>query len=165
MKIIGENVRVQRFVGRQLKSPGYRWGEMSDPRQARGRRWALNELMNAMLMGFVSGCGSLRKVERLTKGVGRFGRRYVSRRVPDTTMTDLIPRLSAEELRGRLIMQVKSSWRNKELRAVGLPCGVVTVDGKGLGALKHSACGTAQLNHREDGSEYFLARMFRDVLT
>jgi predicted transposase YbfD/YdcC len=165
MKIIGENVRVQRFVGRQLKSPGYRWGEVSDPRQTRGRRWALSELMNAMLMGFVSRCGSLRKVERLTKGVGRFGRRYVSRRVPDTTMTDLIPRLTVEELRRQLVTQVSASWRNKELRPVGLPCGVITIDGKGLGALKHSAVGTAQLSHREDGSEYYLARVFRAVLT
>ncbi len=165
MKVIAENVRVQRFVGRHLKSPTYSWGEVSDPRKARGKRWKMRELMNALLMGFVSGCGSLRQVERLTKGVGKFGRSYVSRRVPDTTLTDLIPELSVTELREQNIIQVKGSWRKKELKPVGLPCGVVTVDGKGLGSLGHSAEGTAQLTHREDGSEYYLARVFRAVLT
>ena len=48
---------------------------------------------------------------------------------------------------------------------MGLPCGVVTIDGKGLGALSHDACGTAQLNHREDGSAYYLTRQFRAVLS
>ena len=165
MKIIGESERVQRFVGRQLKSPTYRWHELSDPRQCRGKRWQFRELMNAMLLGIVSGCGSLRKVERLTNGMGKFGRKYVGRRTPDTTLTDLIPQLSVDELRWQHIGQVKASWRKKELRPVGLPCGVITIDGKGLGALNHSAEGTAQLNHREDGSPYYLARAFRAVLT
>jgi len=165
VKVIAENERVQRFVGRQLKSRAYRWEEVSDPRQSRGRRWKFDELMNAMLLGFVSGCGSLRGVERLTKGMGKFGRRHVSRRAPDTTLTDVIPQLSVEELREQHIVQVKASWRKKELKPVGLPCGVLTIDGKGLGALSHSAKGTAQLSHREDGSEYYLARAFRAVLT
>ena len=166
MKVMAENVRVQKFLGRQLKSPAYRWDKVVDPRHRRGRRWKrLGELMNGMLLGFVSGCGALREVESLTRGFGKFGRRHVGRRIPDTTLTDLIPRLSADELREQLLSQVKASWRNKELKPVGLPCGVVTIDGKGLGALKHSACGTAQLNHREDGSEYYLARAFRVVLS
>ncbi len=166
MKIVAENARVQKFLARQLKSPAYRWDKVSDPRHRRGRRWKrMSELLNAMLLGFVSGCGSLRKVERLSRGMGEFGRGYVTRRVPDTTLTDLIPRLLPEELREQLIWQLKASWRNKELKPVGLPCGVVTIDGKGLGALTHSADGTAQLNHREDGSEYYLARVLRAVLT
>jgi len=161
-----ENARVQKFFGRQLKNPAYRWDKVTDPRDLRGRRWKrVGELMNAMLLGFVSGCGALRKVERLTGGMGVFGRSYVTRRVPDTTLSELIPRLSPNELREQLISQVKASWRNKELKPVGLPCGVATIDGKGLGALTHSACGTAQLNHREDGSEYYLSRVLRAVLT
>ena len=166
MKILAENVRVQKFLARQLKNPAYRWGEVSDPRGLRGRRWKkVGELMDALLMGFVSGCPTLRKVERLTGDLGKFGRGYVSRRVPDTTLTDLIKKLSPIELREQHILQVKALWRNKELKPVSLPCGVVTIDGKGLGALKHDACQTAQKNHREDGSLYYLSRMFRAVLT
>ena len=166
MKVIAKDVRVQRFLGRHLSSPAYRWDKVTDPRHRRGRRWKkVDELMNAMFLGFVSGCGALRKVETLTEELGGFGRRYVSRRVPDTTLTDLIPKLLPIELREQLISQVKTLWRNKELKPVGLPCGVATIDGKGLGSLEHSACGTAQLTHREDGSSYYLARMFRAVLT
>ena len=55
VKLVPENERVQRFVARQLKSPVYRWEEVRDPRQSRGKRWKFGELMNAMLLGFVSG--------------------------------------------------------------------------------------------------------------
>ena len=166
MKVMTNDFRVQKFLARHLSSPAYRWDQVSDPRQRRGRRWKkVSELMNAMLLGFISGCGALRKVETLTDELGGFGRRYVSRRVPDTTLTDLIPKLIPEELREQHIAQVKTLWRNKELKPIGLPCGIVTIDGKGLGALEHCASGTAQLTHREDGSEYYLARMFRAVLT
>jgi predicted transposase YbfD/YdcC len=165
VKVIADNQRVQRFVGRHLKSAAYRWHEVSDPRESQGRRWKHTELLNALLLGFVSGCGSLRKTEQLTKGLGRFGRKYVSRRAPDTTLSDFIPRLSVEEVREQHIVQVKASWRKKELKPVGLPCGVATIDGKGLGALSHSAEETAQLSHREDGTPYYLSRVFRAVLT
>jgi len=33
--------------------------------------------------------------------------------------------------------QVRAAWRSKSLTPVGLPCGVVAIDGKGLGALEH----------------------------
>ena len=166
MKVIAENERVQKYLERQQKSKGYSWDKVTDPRGKRGRRWKkLSELMNAALFGFVSGCESLRNVESMTKGFGKFGRRYVGKRVPDTTLSDLIPKLAEEELREQLIMQVKESYRNKELKPIGLHCGVVTIDGKGLGALSHDANGTAQLNHREDGSVYYLSRVFRAVLS
>jgi hypothetical protein len=42
---------------------------------------------------------------------------------------------------------------------------VVSVDGKGLGALEHDADGDAQKGHRQDGSPYWLSRMLRAVLT
>ncbi len=166
MKVMAENVRVQKYFGRHLKSKVYRWNKVSDPRGKRGRRWKrLSELMDAVFLGFVSRCDSLRNVESMTKGFGKFGRKYVSKRVPDTTLSNLIPRLNVNELREQHIAQVKESYRNKELKPVGLPCGVITIDGKGLGALSHDACGTAQLNHREDGSAYYLARQFRAVLS
>jgi len=118
-----------------------------------------------MLFGFLSGAKALRHVEGVTRDLGSWARRYVSRRAPDTTLSDLIPRLSPKDLREQLITQMKSAWRAKELTPVGLPCGVITFDGKGTGALTHDACGSAQKNHRDDGSEYFLSRMFRAVLT
>jgi hypothetical protein len=72
--------------------------------------------------------------------------------------------LVAEEFRRQLRRQVRSLWRSKCLEPQQLPCGVVSVDGKGLGALEHDAEGTAQKGHRNDGSPYWLARVLRAAL-
>jgi hypothetical protein len=165
VKVQSKNVRVQKYLARHLSRPGYRWDKVSDPRAKRGRRWKLRELMNALLLGLVTGCPTLRAVEGMSEDMGRFGRRYISRRVPDTTLWDLAREISSTELREQLICQVKQSWRAKELEPVGLPCGVVSVDGKGLGALEDDAGGTAQKAHNGQGYEYFLARSLRAVLT
>lgn len=102
----------------------------------------------------------------MTDELGPAGRRYVPRRLPDTTAWELIPRLSAVELRELHRQQVRAAWRSKSLSPVGLPCGVVAIDGKGLGALEHDADGTAQKNHSShDGKPYWLSRMLRAVLT
>ena len=37
--------------------------------------------------------------------------------------------------------QVRTLWRNKLLAPLGLPCGVIAIDGKSLGALDHDADG------------------------
>ncbi|MBZ5631129.1 MAG: ISAs1 family transposase [Acidobacteriia bacterium] len=166
MKLQPRDRRVQKLLARQLKSPGYRWDEISDPRARRGRRWALRELLRAALLGQLSGCPGLRDVEALTEDLGPSGRQWVSRRVPDTTLWDLLSRLSAEQLRGKLIEQLRAAWRSKALKPSGLPCGSVAIDGKGLGALEHDAGGMAQKAHRShDGRPYWLSRVLRAVLT
>jgi hypothetical protein len=128
-------------------------------------------------------------VEDLTEEMGTMGRQYVSARVPDTTLWDLFagqrrrrPRkgaatnasgseseiihrpLHAEDFRRQLRLQVRSMWRGKCLAPRELPCGVVAIDGKGLGALEHDAEGLAQKGHRSDGSPYWLARVLRASL-
>ena len=114
----------------------------------------------------LAGCPTLRDVEALTEEMGETGRQYVSRRVPDTTLSDLLPRLSVDELREKYHQQVRGAWRAKSLLPVGLPCGVIAIDGKGLGALEHDADGTAQKNHHaHNGVPYWLARVLRAVLT
>jgi Transposase DDE domain len=125
-------------------------------------------------------------VESLSAEMGAMGRQYVPERVPDTTLWDLLsgqrPRrrkevsptsgpseivkrpLQADDFRRQLRRQVRAMWRNKCLQPQHLPCGVVSVDGKGLGALEHDAEGTAQKGHRNDGSPYWLTRVLRAAL-
>jgi hypothetical protein len=167
MKLQPRSRRVQTLATRLLSGPAYRWGDLSDPRARRGRRWpCLSELVNAAFLGLLAGCATLREVEGMTDDMGPAGRKYVSRRVPDTTLWALLPRLSVPELRAKLQNQVRAAWRSKSLRPVGLPCGLVVIDGKGIGALEHDAHGTAQKAHRaHDGTPYWLARMLRAVLT
>jgi hypothetical protein len=93
-------------------------------------------------------------------------RQRVPRRVPDTTLWDVLPQLDVAELRAKLHAQIYGAWRSKTLAPVDLPCGVVAIDGKGLGALEHDADGAAQKNQRShDGTPYWLARSLRAVLT
>ena len=166
MKVIPSNRRVQKYLIRRLRRECFRWGKITDPRSRRGRRWKrVRELLDALLLGMVSGCLTLRDVEALTEDMGSFGRKYVGRRAPDTTLWDLIKRLAPAELREQLVEQVKATWRSKGLKPVGLPCGVLTFDGKGLGALEHDAEGTALKTHNGQGYEYFLSRYLRAVLS
>jgi hypothetical protein len=72
--------------------------------------------------------------------------------------------LLPEEFRLQLQRQVHVMWRSKCLPPQHLPCGVVSVDGKGLGTLEHDAEGAAQKAHRNDGSPYWLARVLRAAL-
>lgn len=165
MKIQGRDRRVQKHLARQLAAPAFRWGDLTDPRDRRGRRWTLSQLVNAAILGQIAGCPTLREVEAMTDELGPSGRKYVSRRVPDTTLWALLPRLSVEELGEKLHAQVRAAWRRKSLAPVGLPCGVIAIDGKGLGKLEHDAGGTAQKVRREDGVTYWLGRSLRAVLT
>jgi len=164
VKLQARDRRVQKLLDRKLSAPAYRWGDLTDPRDPRGKRWTLSQLLNAALLGLLTGSPTLRDVEGMTDEMGPQGRKYVPRRVPDTTLWDLLPRLSVEELASKLHAQVRADWRSKALEPVGLPCGVVSFDGKGLGALEHDADGTAQKGHRQDGSPFWLARSLRAVL-
>ena len=166
MNLQPRDLRVHKHLERYLRAPVYQFDLITDPRDPRGQRWPLLSLLWALFYGMLAGCRTLRQVEDLTDELGPTGRRRVPRRVPDTTLADLIPHLDAEQWRQVLHRQVRTLWRGKCLRPVKLPCGVVSIDGKGMGALDHDADGTAQKAHRaHDGSCYWLGRTLRAVLT
>lgn len=191
MRLQAKDRRVQKFLDRHLKSPGWQWEEIRDPRGQRGRRWPLKELLNSLFVGLVTDCATLRDVEMLSEELGPVGRQYVGRRVPDTTLWDLLcgqrrrrraacsdgsaaaaqrdelikRPLQAEDFRRQLRRQVRTLWRSKAFVPRDLPCGVISIDGKGLGSLEHDADGQAQKSHRADGSPYWLARVLRAALT
>jgi len=54
------------------------------------------------------------------------------KRVPDTTLRNLIVRLSPSQLRHSLHRQAKKAHRRKALKPEGLPFGVVAMDGKSV---------------------------------
>lgn len=164
MKLQPKDRRVDRFLTRHLADPALRFEAVEDPRERRGRRWSLVALLHAFVAGLLANCPSLRDVESLTDEQAARGRR--DRRVPDTTLYQLLPRLGVEGFRVALRRQVYGLWRGKCIEPVGLPCGVLTFDGKGIGTLDHDAQGSAQKAHRShDGSPYWLPRVLRAVLT
>jgi hypothetical protein len=188
VRIESRDRRVEKFLRRHLKAPAWQWGEIGDPRGRRGRRWELAELLNAAFVGMLTASVTLRDVESLTQELGQVGRKQVSRRVPDTTLWDLFSGrrrvrkagdaaggravatvmdrpLCPEDFRRQLRQQVRFLWRSKCLQPQDLPCGVLSIDGKGLGKLEHDGGGQAQKSHHADGSPYWLARVLRAALT
>jgi len=164
VKVQSKDRRVQKFLDRHMRKAAFKWADITDPRARRGRRWKLSELINAAFCGLLGACATLRDVEGMTDELGQVGRQYVPRRVPDTTLWQFLSRLDPSEFRVQLRQQIKALWRAKSLDPVGLPCGAVAVDGKGMGALEHDAEGDAQKNERGDGSPYWLSRMLRAAL-
>jgi hypothetical protein len=166
MKLQPTDERVQRYLLRHFRLPLYLWETVTDPRDRRGIRWPLRVLLQTALLGMLTACRTLRDVEALTDEMKGTGRALVPRRVPDSTLYDLFPRLDVEQMREQVRRQAHQMWRAKSLEPWGLPCGVLSFDGKQIGALPHDAAGGAQKAHRShDGSPYWLSRVSRAVLT
>jgi hypothetical protein len=114
--------------------------KVEDVRGRRGRRWPLSELLTALFAGMVAGCTSLADVEALTTQLSPAVRRKLRiwRRVPDTTLRDMVMRFAGapDRLRQLLHRQTRVAHRRKQLAPDGLPCGVVAIDGKHVATKK-----------------------------
>lgn len=164
MKLQPRDRRVDRFLRRHRRQPAYRFTSVEDPRDRRGRRWSLQQLLQTLLDGLLANCPSLRDVEELTGA--RAERRGDGRRVPDTTLFNLLERLAPEGFLPSLHAQVYGLYRAKSLQPVGLPCGVLSIDGKEISTLDHDAEGSAQKSHRShDGRPFWMPRVLRASLT
>jgi hypothetical protein len=155
--------RAGHFLGRIVKKPAWNFNHfVRDPRHRQGRRWPFAVLMQTLLFGFLTNRSSLRQVETLSELSG-------PRRVPDTTLYDLLGQFSENEeagLRRQLHAQAKSAWRSKSLVPVGLPCGVAAMDNKTLwsGAPEAAQDPAAQVIHPKDRPAYATLRAVRTVL-
>jgi len=105
---------------------------MEDPRAAAQVKRPLARVLCTVLLGTAAGSRSLLEVERLTARLSYATRRRLNLwgKTPDTTMRDLLMRLSPEALRAILHRQVRSAHRSKQLEPVCTPWGVCTIDGK-----------------------------------
>jgi len=137
---------------------------VGDPRNRRGQRWELNEIMNALLFGLIANRTSLRAVERLTEWSGKWLRKIFPRRLPDTTIYNMLEVSNPQGLRDQLHAQTRLLWRSKCLEPVGLPCGIVSVDGKSLWTDKEIDDPNAQSVHPTDRAAYANLRVLRSVL-
>jgi hypothetical protein len=130
-----------------------------DPR-AREGRWRLPQILRATLVGLMAGCKSLWETEDLTERLSTPMRRMLRlpRRLADTTMRDALcrPKLLAG-LRAALHRAVRAAWRRKALVPVGLPFGVLALDGK-VTAVPSINGEFAQTQHPEQGLPYGLIR-------
>jgi hypothetical protein len=143
-----------------------RLDEVEDPRDPRGRRWKLGTLLGAALLGLVAGCRSLLQVEALTEDLSpatrqRFG---LTRRLPDTTLHNLLWQLQPQQVLPVLHRVVRAAHRRRALSPDELPFGVVSLDGKSTAV---PACDDyyAQRQSQHEGQCLGLVRTISAVLT
>lgn len=135
-------------------------------------------LIWALLLGLMSNQPTLRDVEELIPELGAWARKLVGPMVSDTTLDTELRRMDYMGLLKCLVKQVRGFFRSKMLRPVGLPCGVVTVDGKNLATLDHNARRTGHRRTKDDkrwrakkpegskaGEPYWLTLALRATLT
>jgi len=157
--------RIGRFVQHHADQETYRFDDVPDPRDPRGVRWSVGGQLRAVWLALLMGASTIREVESTSEELGTARRRNGRLdRLPDSTLEYLLPDLEVAAFRAKLRGQVYQMQRAKALDPVGLPLGVLAVDGKTLGSYDNDLGGAGQKNTREDGSPYWLLRVLRAVL-
>jgi len=157
--------RIGRFVQHHADQETYRFDNVPDPRDPRGVRWSVGQQLRAVWLALLMGASTIREVESTSGQLGTARRRNGRLdRLPDSTLEYLLPDLEVAAFRAQLREQVYQMQRAKALDPVGLPLGVLAIDGKTLGSYDNDLGGAGQKSTREDGSPYWLLRALRAVL-
>lgn len=137
---------------------------VADPRRG-AVSWSIERLLVPVLVGLISGAKSLADVERLTTNMSTACARMlgIHKRVPDTTMRDLLVQIDVDALRPLIRRLCRRAIRSKSLAPVGLPFGVVSMDGRST-ATKHSDEHFAQANHQGGEVHHLLVRTITSAL-
>ena len=106
--------------------------QIPDPRREASVRWSLSSILSLVVAGILAERRSLSQLENLSAEMSRGARRLLGlpRRLPDTTVRDVLVKLEPDDLRQALHRQVRAAARRKALCPSGLPFGVVSLDGK-----------------------------------
>jgi hypothetical protein len=115
------------------------WDDVPDPRQRRGRRWPLPQMLQTVFSGLVLMKGSMRALDaalaRQDPALASLG---ATERIPDATLQAVLPGVSPEGVRPVLVHWVRTALRSKVVddppRAPGTPRPLrfAAVDGKNV---------------------------------
>jgi hypothetical protein len=155
--------RIVGFLAARLRQLSL--GDVDDPRSSQGKRWKLEQVLAACLLGMMAGCKNLREVERLTSKLSRPIRRAlgIPRRLPDTTARDLLCALSPQTLIPILHRLMSVASDGKQLEKTELPFHMVAMDGK-VTWLPSWDGPYAQRQNPQEGLPYGLMRTVTSVL-
>lgn len=157
--------RMAGFLNARLSELGL--AQVLDPRNKRGRKWKIDQLLRAMLVGLLADAKSLAEIEDLTAEMSQSMRKLlkIPRRTPDTTLRDWLCGMNIDALRAVLHQLSAVAQRRKAIAPVGLPFGVITMDGKAT-AIKAWDDAHAQRHLNEEINHvYGLARTVTVSLT
>ena len=134
---------------------------VTDPRH-RKVLYSLASVWRTMVMGMCAMLQSVRKSEEVFRE--QPGRLFS--RIGRTALSDLISRLSWEEVRAVLRRGIHAEHRRKALRPDGLPVGVVTIDGRANWTGPEKVNEFCQESHLADEAQtpFWMFRVVRAVL-
>ncbi len=145
----------------RARFPALGLGGIPDPRSRRGLRWKnLGSILKTTIIGIMAGCKSVADVERLTAELSAImGRELgISRRLPDTTLRDILIRLSPENLREVIRASARDAFRRKALKLDGLPFHVVAMDGKSVTLPSWDKKYCQRHHHKKSGAVFGMLR-------
>ncbi len=141
--------RVEKFLIKQIKKPGWDFASAPDPRKEKIVTHKIQSILLSLELGLVSNLTTLRDVEAMTYDLAPRFRKLIPKPISDTTLDTELRRLSPGYLLSMLILQVRDMHRSKMFKPEGLGIGVVTVDGKNLASLAHDADGSGHQRSNE----------------
>jgi hypothetical protein len=155
--------RLVAFLQKRLSQTDF--NDVPDPRGRQGKRWSLAVLLKSMIVGMSSGQKSLADLENVTSSLTSFSRRVfgIQKRIPDTTLRDLLVRLNPKGLRQLIYAQIKQAVRRKSLAPDAFPCGIVAIDGKWV-ATKMADSKLTQTHRESGGGSHELLRTITSCL-
>jgi hypothetical protein len=139
--------------------------DIPDPRKLRGRRWSLQALLSTAVFSMMVLARSLRGAEKFSDDLANgLNKRGINRRVPDSTLGDLLAAMNPEPLRLHLHRQVLAEHRRKALEPTLLPIRAISIDGKTNATLKEEANPDCQKQNPKGKPPYWLYRVVRATL-
>ena len=172
--------RVQKFLTKltQGKAQGWGYGDAPDERQQSKVDHSMPSILWALELGLTSNQTTLRDVEEMSVDLGPAMRSLIPSPLSDSTLYTEVQRLDVDYLLDKLAARIRGFHRSKMLAPLGLPFGVMTVDGKNLATLDHDADGTGHKRSKKNkkwhldktdeatrGKSYFLMPALRATLT
>lgn len=124
--------RLARFLPGALELVN--WSTVTEHRQVAKVKWHRKKLLQAVLLGLLSGRSGFSGMEKLSKVLGSAARRVlgVGRRIPDTTLSEFVCGLQSAGLQEVLVEMGKRMHRRKSLDGLtrDLPIRMLSLDGK-----------------------------------
>lgn len=140
------------------------WKEAKDPRGKRGRRWALEAMLQTLFGGLLALKPSLHRLdEDLREGRGVLPGQPHPAPVPDATLQWLLAKLDPGWVRALLVRFIKQEMERKSLEGQPLPIKAVAFDGKCLRVGKAPCCPNCQKQRRRKAKSRFLHRVIRVI--
>ena len=131
------------------------WGAiLEDPRRS-VRRWTFDTLLRGVMKGMVSGVKNSRDLEGASERAGK--------RLPDTTVWDLLVQIDPSPLNAELARGVKHALRSHELDEKELPINLIACDGKVLSVASHAQHPCA-INRSQRGKKKYVVTALRAFL-